>query len=131
MSRNTIQFKNSRRPGTIDLDGKLYFSGSANPTISGSTNVGFRGVSSVTRTATGSYTVTFDRTYLDLVSWSYGELGTDNTGSYWKVSAEETNLKASGSLTLKAFSRLTNAAHDPAEGQGVSIRFTMKSSTRG
>ena len=65
------QFAYGLRPGQLELSGK-FVTTSGGAVVAASTN--FPGVTSVTRTGTGAYTIRFDQSYRRLNSFSEGVL---------------------------------------------------------
>lgn len=71
------QFLMTYRPGTLDINGK-FVTTVGGALVAASTDL--KGVTSVTRTGAGQYTVRFDQPYLALVSYSAGVLQATTDG---------------------------------------------------
>ena len=129
--RGVNQFWRNRRPYTESIQGKIYFSTQGStPTVSGITtsSVGFRGLSSVSRTALGKYRLTFENAYMDLVHHSFGNLGNVTSGVS-PVVADESKLSTDKTLDVWVYNA-GGTLIDPVNC-GISFEFQMKRNWRG
>lgn len=84
------QFKYSLRPGELELDGK-FVTTTGGAIVSASTN--FPGVTSITRTGAGAYTVRFDQSFRRLNAWSGGILHASVDGyKVWLVEDQTSGI---------------------------------------
>lgn len=121
------QFRLSLEKQVVDIFADVTFGGTGAPTL---VAAGSKGVSSISRSGTGAYTITLSDAYVGLlmVNKMYIKTGATGPAAYGMYVVSQTVSTVATPVINVQFTSATAAA-DPDSGDEVLLQFTLKNST--
>jgi len=120
------QFQGTLEKGVVQLFAEVSFGASGAPTLVRGKGIAVNGI---TKSATGTYLVTFQDSYVATLGLSSAWKGTAApAGNEVVLDTDSITNGTTPTLTLKVYST-AGSAIDPASGESVLLAFTFSNST--